>query len=421
MNRVCNIGDTLCSCKYCYNQCIKKSFQDKYTSPKELIVGPGIISDEITQDRPDNPIYRHHAGHTSSANKVTLSEATWDAKIANPVIDDKAVYRHKQVLDARDDELAVPTSNISSKSRLKGSRSKNRSSRRNKSNSSSMIQMLRKGDRQIEITQWVDSCDEDTATDNDSYDEDEEKDILLHDFGYASSVKSPTPNMIPKYPSLLQPPNIREKRKKSWSKSRKKGIQKQRQKQRKNGLKTQYDLVQNQRGLLCGESIMEFPDKWLKLNADQFKIRPKEYYSGDGKKRKGVKKVASKEAMYEVFAVDAYRMNEKLKFNEMMEKYDIDLSNVIQTDTSQSSYLPQLIIVNVILPINSSSKNINDSTTNGIQSHSMLNYLMTVKRLWMILKMEDHDDELPESMSLFSKFIHSVNNDRNKRKTEDKG
>eukprot|EP01084_Bolivina_argentea_P282212 483028_1 len=114
----------------------------------------------------------------------------------------------------------------------------------------------------------------------------------------------------------------------------------------------------NNRNLLCGESLMEYNDKWLHLTANTFNIRPKDYYTLDTrpKKRKGAKKIPSKQAMYDVFAVDGYQMNEKLKFIDVIKKYNIDIKNIINTNKNNKLYLPYLVIINIILPINAKKK-----------------------------------------------------------------
>merc|ERR1712228_619243 len=45
-------------------------------------------------------------------------------------------------------------------------------------------------------------------------------------------------------------------------------------------------------------------DKWTNLNANTFRVRPKDYFMANGKKRKGAKKIASKTAMYETLAIN---------------------------------------------------------------------------------------------------------------------
>eukprot|EP01084_Bolivina_argentea_P287861 493998_1 len=98
--------------------------------------------------------------------------------------------------------------------------------------------------------------------------------------------------------------------------------------------------------ICCGASMMKYRNKWVKLHGNTFNIRPKNYYS---KKKKG-KKMPSKSGIYNVFAVDAYSMNEKLKFWDVMNKYNIDIYKHINGE--KKYFLPYLVIVNVMLPLN---------------------------------------------------------------------
>eukprot|EP01084_Bolivina_argentea_P287860 493997_1 len=106
---------------------------------------------------------------------------------------------------------------------------------------------------------------------------------------------------------------------------------------------TQFEIIKK---ICCGASMMKYRNKWVKLHGNTFNIRPKNYYS---KKKKG-KKMPSKSGIYNVFAVDAYSMNEKLKFWDVMNKYNIDIYKHINGE--KKYFLPYLVIVNVMLPLN---------------------------------------------------------------------
>ena len=373
LNTLCIFGDKLCGCYICYNQCIKKSFKNKYRNPKESVVG---IDHET-----GNKIYRHHAVQTLSINAVrTRSEATWDG---NPTFDGQTVYRHKQVIEMND-RLKIPQKSHSTNSSI-----------------NSTDEMLGNHNRKIKITQWVDSMDDDDTINRSYQEEEEEKGVLLQgDFGYDTVDTIKSPNSM-KSQKSMKSPNSRSKLKNG-------------KKSESNKKRKKHDLIHNHRSLLCGESIMELQDKWLRLNADTFKVRPKDYYTGDAKKRKGAKKVPSSSAIYDVFAVDGYQMNEKLNFMQAMEKYDIDLSNIVDTTNITASYLPFLIIVNVILPITAKKEEKNYLQSSGIQ---ITLYSKLSKDSQEILNQFQNGtlNELPESMALFSKFIHSTNNDTEKK------
>eukprot|EP01084_Bolivina_argentea_P287859 493995_1 len=62
----------------------------------------------------------------------------------------------------------------------------------------------------------------------------------------------------------------------------------------------------------------------------------------------------SKSGIYNVFAVDAYSMNEKLKFWDVMNKYNIDIYKHINGE--KKYFLPYLLIINIMLPLKNNKK-----------------------------------------------------------------
>ena len=162
---------------------------------------------------------------------------------------------------------------------------------------------------------------------------------------------------------------------------------------------------------------MGYTDKWLILNANTFNIRPKHYYSSTNKKKKW-KREPSKAAIYEVFAVDAYQMENKMKFLETAKKYNIDIKHAIDKSNANTPHLPQLIIVNIVLPINK-KKDEGEITSKATQ---WTLYSKLSKESQEILENYTNGfiDKLSESISLLSKFIRSCsNNDDGEKQHKD--